>query len=56
MTSIFSANEPSLGYLFQIRYGLLLIVSETNENAQLLIETIDDVSIETIESLSVYQT
>lgn len=56
MTSIFSANEPSLGYLFQIRYGLLLIVSETNENAQLLIETIDDVSIETIDSLSVYQT
>ena len=56
MDSIFSAKEPSLGYLYQVRYGLMLIVSETNENAQLLIESIDDVSIETPDNIDVYQT
>lgn len=56
MDSIFSANEPSLGYLYQVRYGLMLIVAETNEDAQLLIEKIDDVSIETPDVLNVYQT
>jgi hypothetical protein len=56
MDSFFSAKEPSLGYLFQLRYGLMLIVSETNENAQILIETIDDISIETADLTSVYQT
>jgi hypothetical protein len=56
MDSIFSANEPSLGYLYQIRYGLLLIVSELNPEANLLIEKIDDISIERPDSLDVYQT
>lgn len=56
MNSIFSANEPSLGYLHQVRYGLLLIVSEQNPDAKLLIEQIDDISIETPNSLEVYQT
>jgi len=56
MNSIFSANEPSLGYLFQVRYGLLLIVSEQNEYAKLLIEQLDDISIESPNSLDVYQT
>lgn len=56
MATIFSANEPSLGYLYQVRYGLLLIVSEQNQDAKLLIEQIDDVSIETPGSLDVYQT
>lgn len=56
MNSIFSANEPNLGYLYQVRYGLLLIVSEQNPDAKLLIEKIDDISIETPDSLDVYQT
>jgi hypothetical protein len=56
MNSIFSANEPNLGYLYQVRYGLLLIVSEQNQDAKLLIEKIDDISIETPDSLDVYQT
>ncbi len=56
MNSIFSANEPSLGYLYQVRYGLLLIVSEQNPDAKLLIEQIDDISIETPTSMEVYQT
>lgn len=56
MNSIFSANEPNLGYLYQVRYGLLLIVSEQNQDAKLLIEKIDDISIETPNSLDVYQT
>jgi hypothetical protein len=56
MDSIFSASEPSLGYLYQVRYGLLLIVSEANEDAKLLLEQIDDISIDTPDSLTVYQT
>lgn len=54
--SIFSASEPSLGYIYQIRYGLLLIVSEKDDTAKLLIEQIDDISIDTSSSLDVYQT
>ena len=56
MNSIFSATEPSLGYLYQVRYGLLLIVSEQNQDAKLLIEQIDDISIEKPTSMEVYQT
>lgn len=56
MNSIFSANEPNLGYLYQVRYGLMLIVSEQNQDAKLLIEQIDDISIERPTSMEVYQT
>lgn len=56
MESVFSAIEPSLGYLYQVRYGLMLIVSEENEDAKLLIEQIDDISIEIPDNLNVYQT
>lgn len=56
MSSTFSANEPSLGYLYQVRYGLMLIVSEQNQDAKLLIEQIDDISIETPTLMEVYQT
>lgn len=54
--SIFSATEPSLGYIYQIRYGLLLIVSAKDDDANLLIEQIDDISIDTSGNLDVYQT
>lgn len=56
MESIFSASEPSLGYLYQLRYGLMLILSEKNEDSKLLLEQLDDISIETPSSISVYQT
>jgi hypothetical protein len=56
MNSIFSANEPSLGYLYQVRYGLLLIVSKQNQDVKLLIEQVDDISIETPNLMEVYQT
>ena len=56
MDSIFSASEPSLGYLYQVRYGLMLIISQANEDARLLLEKIDDISIDTLNSLQVYQT
>ncbi len=56
MDSIFSANAPSLGYLYQIRYGLMLIISEEDQSSKLYIEKIDDVSIQTPLSLDVYQT
>jgi hypothetical protein len=56
MNSIFSAAEPNLGYLYQVRYGLLLIVSVQDPDAKLLIEKIDDISIETPNTLDVYQT
>lgn len=55
-SSIFAANEPALGYLYQIRYGLMLAVTESNEDAKLLIERIDDISIDSSQSLDVYQT
>ncbi len=56
MNSIFSAIEPNLGYLYQVRYGLFLIVSEQNPFAKILIEKIDDISIELPDLLNVYQT
>jgi hypothetical protein len=52
--SIFSASEPSLGYIYQVRYGLLLISYEKDDDAKLLIEQIDDISIDTNGSLDVY--
>lgn len=55
-SSIFSASEPSLGYIYQIRYGLLLIASQKDDDAQLLIEQMDDISIDTNGNLDVYQT
>jgi len=55
MDSIFSANEPTLGYLHQIRYGLMLILDEPNDAGKLLIEKIDDISIETNGIIDVYQ-
>lgn len=55
-SSVFSANEPALGYLYQIRYGLLLILQETDDSSKLFIEKIDDISIDSSISMDVYQT
>jgi hypothetical protein len=56
MSSIFSAAEPTLGYIYQIRFGLLLIITAKDNDAHLLIEQIDDISIDTSGNLDVYQT
>jgi len=56
MDSIFSAQGPSLGYLYQIRYGLFLLVSSQNPDSKLFIEKMDDISIETPSSMNYYQT
>lgn len=56
MDSIFSASESNLGYLYQTRFGLLLIISELNQDSKLLIEKLDDISIEKPNQLDVYQT
>lgn len=56
MDSVFSANEPTLGYLHQIRYGLFLILEKKEHDARLLIEKLDDISITTSDALDVYQT
>ena len=55
--SEFSAKEPSLGYLYQIKYGLFLLLSSKDEvNTKLLIESLDDIEIINEETVSLYQT
>jgi hypothetical protein len=56
MNSMFSANEPNLGYLYQIRTGLLLLMRTQNDEANLLNEKLDDINIETPNTLHMYQT
>lgn len=46
VTNIFSAEEPTLGYLYQIKYSLLLLIkSSDTENAQIAIEKLDDIEL-----------
>ena len=54
----FSAKEPSLGYLYQIKYALLILLTNARElnNPKVRIENLDDVEIEDINSLDLYQT
>lgn len=52
----FSASEPNLGYIYQSRYGLMLIMQQENECSKLLIEQLDDVSIDTNGNLNLNQT
>jgi hypothetical protein len=56
MESIFSAPEPNLGYIYQVRYGLMQLLTHHADEARLLIEQIDDVSIDLDDFLNVYQT
>jgi hypothetical protein len=44
----FSAKEPSLGYLYQIRYALYLLLKSDNESYDILLslESLDDIAIE----------
>ncbi|MEZ5040340.1 MAG: ABC-three component system protein [Saprospiraceae bacterium] len=54
----FSAKEPSLGYFYQIKYSLLLLLQNSRElNApEVRLETLDDVEIEDFDRLDLYQT
>ncbi len=53
----FSAKEPSLGYLYQIQYGLLLLLNSKQEsNSKLLIEALDDIELQIENRAQLYQT
>lgn len=57
MDNDFSAKEPSLGYFYQIRYGLfLLLSSRQNDDTKLLIESLDDIELRTNEEINLFQT
>lgn len=57
MDSNFSAKEPSLGYFYQVRYGLYLLLSTKQiEDTKLLIEALDDIEIRTNEKINLFQT
>ncbi len=48
MSSEFSANAPALGYLYQIRYALLLLIKAGRDNPEieLSLENLDDIAFE----------
>jgi len=54
----FSAKEPSLGYIYQIKYALLLLLTNSRnlDNPILRIECLDDIDITDINSTNLYQT
>lgn len=53
----FSAKEPSLGYYYQIRYSLyLLLKNKDKENPIIKIENLDDIVVEGTNSVDLYQT
>ncbi len=55
--SEFAAREPSLGYFYQIRYALYLLLSNRNiQNPLLRIESLDDIEIEAPNQTEIFQT
>ncbi|UOU99904.1 hypothetical protein MUU74_08105 [Chryseobacterium daecheongense] len=54
----FSAKEPSLGYIYQIKYALLLLLTNGRnlDNPVLRIECLDDIDITDVNSANLYQT
>lgn len=54
----FSAIEPALGYYYQIRYSLYLLLKarEKDFDIEMSIEKLDDISIENIDSIELFQT
>ena len=45
MTTPFSAGPQALGYLYQVRYSLFSLLTDDREEASLIIEGLDDISI-----------
>jgi hypothetical protein len=57
METDFSAKGPSLGYYFQIRYGLhLLLNHEGSDESRLFFENLDDIEITELKQNDLYQT
>lgn len=54
----FSAKEPSLGYFYQIKYALLILLTHSREldNPKIRIENLDDIEIEDVNTLHLMQT
>jgi hypothetical protein len=53
----FSAKEPSLGYYYQLRIGLYLILKAKSKPKSIIkIENLDDVVVGDIDTLDLYQT
>lgn len=53
----FSAKEPSLGYYYQILYGLYLLLSKNiSPDITFHLENLDDIDIEQLNSNNVFQT
>lgn len=52
----FSAKEPSLGYYYQLRLGLYLILSTQKSNAIIRIESLDDIVIDDLDAVDLFQT
>ncbi|KAF0821636.1 ABC-three component system protein [Cytobacillus firmus] len=46
MKNKFSAHAQALGYLYQVRYALLLLLRPKDYNSQIFIEKLDDISFE----------
>lgn len=53
----FSAKEPSLGYYYQIRYSLYLLLREkAKDNPSIRLEDLDDIVLNDIDGTNLYQT
>jgi hypothetical protein len=54
----FSAKEPSLGYFYQIKYALFILLTHSKEfdNPKVRIENLDDIEIEDVNTLHLLQT
>lgn len=53
----FSAKEPSLGYYYQIRYSLYLLLHERKkENPCIRLEDLDDIVIDDVNTKNLFQT
>lgn len=54
----FSAKEPSLGYFYQIKYALLILLTHSKEfdNPKVRIENLDDIEVEDVNTLHLLQT
>ncbi|WP_304066944.1 ABC-three component system protein [Pedobacter glucosidilyticus] len=52
----FSAKEPSLGYYYQLRLGLYLILKSQKSNAIIKIESLDDIVVDNLDNMDLFQT
>ncbi len=53
----FSAKEPALGYYYQIRYGLYLLLRQRDkDDIELAFEQLDDIVLQSVNSTDLYQT